>query len=171
MRNTPLKEKQAERWAAALFFGTPVIWDIRFYGWDIHWEGGTWGSYSLIFIPASPSQRRRDFCPYLVLSEVLWLWSMMITSYLHSQIYYNEGIMNNRLQPDTGESCPFPPFFVCPQGISQPKRSGFLSAWRFWLFTTHPQTLCLHDVWFPTIRPHTPLSVLMPNYLPAITKG
>ena len=61
MRNTSLQERWAERQAAALgFFGTPVIWDIQLYGQDIHWEGGVWGSYSLIFIPAPPSRREEE---------------------------------------------------------------------------------------------------------------
>ena len=50
MRNTPLKERQAERQAAALLFsGTLVIRGIHLHGWDIPWEGGVWGFYSLIF--------------------------------------------------------------------------------------------------------------------------
>ena len=37
-----------------IFFRTLVIWGIQLYGWDIHWEGGVWRLYSLIFISASP---------------------------------------------------------------------------------------------------------------------
>ena len=53
MRNTPFKEKQAEGRAAALCFsGTQVITGIQLHGWDIDWEGGVWGFYSLIFHPS-----------------------------------------------------------------------------------------------------------------------
>ena len=67
MRNPPFRERRAERRAAALcFFGT-CFRGIQFHGWGIHWGGGAWMSYSLIFIPAPPPEGRRDFCPYLVL--------------------------------------------------------------------------------------------------------
>lgn len=63
MRNTPLKDRQAEEGAAALCFpGTPIkgmssgIWAEYSVG-----RGTGGGSYSLIFIPASPSQRKDGF--------------------------------------------------------------------------------------------------------------
>lgn len=55
MRITPLKERWADRRAAALhFFGTSIILGIWLYGQDIHWEGRVWQPYSLIFKLASP---------------------------------------------------------------------------------------------------------------------
>ena len=62
MRNTPLKERREERRAAALCFsGMLVIRGIQLNRCINHWEGGAWGSYSLIFIPASPSQKEEGF--------------------------------------------------------------------------------------------------------------
>ena len=55
VRITPLKERWADRRAAALhFFGTSIILGIWLYGQDIHWEGRVWQPYSLIFKLASP---------------------------------------------------------------------------------------------------------------------
>lgn len=48
MRNTPLR-------------GMSVIRGIQLHGWDIHWKGGVWELYSIIFTPGPPSQKVEGF--------------------------------------------------------------------------------------------------------------
>ena len=78
MRNTPLRKRQqrGEQLPCHFFFGTLVIWGIQLYGQGIHWEGGPWGSDSLIFIPASPSRREEGF-----LSSFGFIGSVMASVY------------------------------------------------------------------------------------------
>lgn len=78
---------------------------------------------------------------------------MVGTSYLSGQFYCNEGIMINRLH------------------------SGHLAAKNVWFpFSVEiPTFLCLPTdptvcmIWFPAIWSHSPLSLFIPSYPPAVT--
>lgn len=60
--------KRAERWAVALHFSVmPFVRGIQLHEWNSHWEGGVWGSHSLIFILALPSRRKEGFLSFLAL--------------------------------------------------------------------------------------------------------
>ena len=76
--------------------------------------------------------------------------------------------MSSRSHLDTGESCSFPPLFICFQGTYHPKMCGFLSVWRFPTFLCLPMNPAVGMIHgFLPSGPMPPF-LLMPNYLSAI---
>ena len=84
-------------------------------------------------------------------------------------IYCDEGIMSNRLHLGTGDVRPFPPFFVCLQDTYHSTMCGFLSVKRCLLFFVCPWTLLFAWCMVSCHVAPCPPSLLVPNYLPALT--
>ena len=122
MRNTPLKERWAERQAAApCFFSMPAMRHSNEWAEYLLGRRGL-GVVFLHFHPRSAFSKGGEIFVLIQLwLEVSWHQCMVGTSYLHRQFYDNEGIMSNRFHLDAGDSLPFPPLFVCLQGTYHPK--------------------------------------------------
>ena len=111
--NAPLKRGRQRGEQLPCFF--LVMRGIQLHGWNIHGEGGVWGLYSLIFIPALPSWREEWFFFlfgfYQKCHDISAWWVLLICIdnfiIILLQWGHNEQQVTFR--------CPFPPFFVCLQ--------------------------------------------------------
>ena len=61
------RESRHRQVAALSFLSKSVMWYIQMKGWNIHLELQAWGSYSLIFTPASLSGGEEGFLSSLSL--------------------------------------------------------------------------------------------------------
>ena len=154
MRNTPLKkgwQRGEQLFCVSL---VPVIRGIQFHGRNIYWEGGVWGSVSLIFIPALPSGAGGEFWSLLSFNGTCHAsWELLNGIANSIIIYYNEGIMSRE------EICPFFHFsWSASRAFTQKCVVSCQSGGSCFSLSAHGHgRCCLHDAWFLAIcAPRSP---------------
>ena len=155
--NILLKERWAERQELPWGSLVPIIRGIQLHERNIHWKGGIWESYSLIFISGPPSQRGEGFLSlfsfdwkYHGVSES-WVFLICLANFIIKGASWATGYSLML------EICPFPHFFGCLQGIYYPKYVLSCQSGGSCFSLSAHGLHCLHDVWYPATWPPYPL--------------
>ena len=118
------------------------------------------GLYSLIFIPASSSEGRRNSCPF---SGYVRSIKALVhdENFLSARLILLQWEQNEQWLPlDAGDFHLSLPFFVCLQDTNFPKCVISCPSGES-CFSLPPNSGYLQDAWFPA-----PFFLLTPNYLP-----